>query len=207
MKCWLGCLKRILGTGEPVEDKRMLKQAGKWVEIRVIWHDSKKKCCSDCLWVRTARKRDSHPMRTKSLKHVCLKTMYLLVDSHFCCWIWVRCGAELQFCCTTVDTHHGHWAKEQQGKGRAIHSGDCGYLHGITRALGDKASNVLKSLIFSLVNFGGFFGFSVQFFCDGKSQVENEQGSGTNVSQVHTWQYALYSRKIKCHQHWKFGPG
>lgn len=34
------------------------------------------------------------------------------------------------------------------------------YLHGITRALGDKSSNVLKNRIFSLVNVGGkFWGF------------------------------------------------
>lgn len=131
MKCWLGCLKGILRTGEPVEDKRMLKEAGKWVEIWVIWHDRKKMCCSDCLWIRTAKKGDSHPLRTKSLKHVCLKKyIYLLVASHCSCWIRVRHGAELQFRCTNVHTHRGHWAKEQQGKERAIHSSDCGYLHG-----------------------------------------------------------------------------
>lgn len=34
---------------------------------------TEKLCCSDCLWIRTAKKGDSHPLRTKTLKHVCLK--------------------------------------------------------------------------------------------------------------------------------------
>lgn len=115
-------------------------------------------CCSDHLWIRTAKKGGTLiPWEQRIWSMLVLKKINLLVASHCCCWIWVRYGAELQFRCIIDHSHHGHWAKEQQGKGRAKHSGDCGYLHGVTGALGEKSSNVLKNLIFSLVNVRVFF--------------------------------------------------
>lgn len=173
MKCWLGCLKRILRTGEPVEDKRMLKEAGKWVEIWVIWHDRKKMCCSDCLWIRTAKKGDSHPLRTKSLKHVCLK--------YICISWWLltaaagsesgvgqNCNSGARMSIPTTGTEQ----RSSREKGEPSIQVTVVIFMGITRALGDKSSDVLKSLIFSLVNVGGFFlcfwgfeSFSLTFSC------------------------------------------
>lgn len=98
---------------------------------------------------KDSKERGLSPLENKE-SEACLfkKYIYLLVASHCSCWIRVRHGAELQFRCTNVHTHHGHWAKEQQGKGRAIHSSDCGYLHGHHQGFRRQVIRCLKKPYF-----------------------------------------------------------